>query len=184
VNQATNIGTNLLEGFMEDLSLVRIPPWWQSPWFLALAAALLALLAFVGRKWWLKRRARPVAAQPRPAIPGEAPELTALRRLAELRQRMAAMGSYDFCTECSLILRQYIGPRFNLSIIYQTTREFLEHAQTSPALGAAHRDSLGLYLQFADKVKFGRDEMSREEMGRMIDYAEGFVNSSAGGKQP
>lgn len=184
MNNITNIGTNALEGFIEDLTLVRIPPWWQSPWFVLLILAALALLVLAGRRWWLRRKLR----VPMPEVkstPSELPHIAALRRLRELRERMAKLAAYEFCTECSLILREYIAVRFKLAIIYQTTREFLEHAQTNPALGPDHREKLGQYLHFADGVKFGRRDMSRDEMGKMIDYAEAFVNSSAanGGRQ-
>lgn len=179
MNNLTNIGTNALEGFIEDLTLVRIPPWWQSPWFIVLLLAVLALFILAGRRWWLKRKLRGPISEVNSATPTEAPHLAALRKLRELRERMGQVNAYEFCTECSLILRHYIADRFKLEVIYQTTQEFLEHAQTSPALGADHRVRLGQYLQFADGVKFGRRDMSRDEMGQMIDYAEAFINSTA-----
>jgi hypothetical protein len=180
VNSVTNIGTNALDGFIEDLTLIRIAPWWQSPWFVVLLLAVLICAVLAGCRWWM-RRSHVAPATVAKASSMEPAHVSALRRLQALRQAMGEMSAYDFCTECSLILRQYIGARFDLAIVYQTTREFLEQAHTSPSLGLDHREKLGQYLHFADGVKFGRGDMSRDEMGRMIEYAEAFVKSSAAG---
>lgn len=178
MNTLTNIGTNGVAGFIEDLTLLRIPPWWQSPWFIALVLAALAVLVFAGRKFYVRWRATHFAAKAGANAPKEPAHLVALRRLAELRSKMVHLEAYDFTIECSNVLREYIGDRFQLAIVYQTTREFLETAHANPALNAEQRAKLGDYLHHADRVKFGRHGMSREEMTQAIDYAERFVNVS------
>lgn len=178
MNTLTNIGTNAVPGFIEDLRLVPIPPWWQNPWFIAGLLVLLAIVAFVGRRLWVRWQRRPQMLPSVEVPPGEAPDLVALRRLHELRSRMAQMSAYDFSTECSLIVRQFIGARFKLAIIFQTTREFLEHAQASPALSAGDREKLGEYLNAWDRVKFGQADMAQPQMEEMLGYAEKFVEGA------
>lgn len=178
MNTLTNIGTNGVAGFIEDLTLIRIPPWWQSPWFIALVLVALAVLVFAGRRFYVRWRAQHLAAKAEASASKEPAHLIALRRLAELRSKMGQLEAYDFTIECSQVLREYIGDRFQLSIVYQTTREFLETAHNHPALNAEQRAKLGNYLNHADRVKFGRHGMSREEMAQAIDYAEQFVNVS------
>jgi hypothetical protein len=178
-NVLTNAATNSVPGFVEDLTLLRIPPWWQSPWVIALALVAMGALVFVGRKLYMRRRAKAGAVKPQHVPPDELPHIVALRRLAELRKKMATLPAYDFTIECSFILREYIGARFQLAIVYQTTREFLVSAQSNSALAAEHRAKLGEYLNFCDRVKFGREGMSAGEMKQLIDYAEAFVNSTS-----
>jgi len=179
VSALTNISTNSVPGFIEDLTLVRVPPWWQSPWFIALVVALLAIAVFGGVRFYHRWRSRAASRPVVPASPAEPPHLAALERLAALRRRMDEMSPYDFTTECSLILRQYIGARFQIAIIFETTREFLVDAQKNPALSAEHRQKLGDYLHLCDRVKFGRGDMSRDQMRGLIDYGEAFVKVSA-----
>lgn len=178
MNTLTNIGTNAVPGFIEDLTLVRIPPWWQSPWFIALVLLVLAVLVVFGRKFYVRWRAQQRAAKTEASASKEPAHLVALRRFAELRNKMGQLEAYDFTIECSQVLREYIGDRFQLSIVFQTTREFLETARNHSALNSEQRAKLGDYLHHADRVKFGRHGMSREEMSQAIDYAEQFVNVS------
>jgi len=179
MNTFTNLGTNGIEGFIEDLSLVRIPPWWQSPWFILLVLASVAVLVLAGRRLYIRFRLRARTAAPETYVPVELPHILALRRLEELRARMDELGPYRLTIECSWVLRKYIEARFKLRIVYQTTREFLGHAQTHSALSDEQRQSLGQYLKFCDMVKFARRGASREEMVQLVDYAVVFVKACA-----
>jgi hypothetical protein len=179
MNPVTNVATNGLEGFIEDLSLVRIPPWWQSPWFILLVLVSVAVLVLAGRRLYIRFRLNARPAAPEPCAPAELPHLLALRRLEELRAKMDELGHYRLTIECSWVLRKYVEARFNLRIVYQTTREFLGHAQTHSALSDEQRQSLGHYLRFCDMVKFARRGASREEMVQLIDYAVVFVKTCA-----
>jgi hypothetical protein len=179
MNYVTNTATNGVQGFIEDLSLVRIPPWWQSPWFILLVLVSLAVLVLAGRRLYIRLHLKKSAAQPEVEVPLELPHVTALRRLEELRARMDELGAYRLTIECSWVLRKYIEARFKLRIVYQTTREFLGHAQTHSALSEEQRQSLGEYLQFCDKVKFARRGANRDEMVQLLDYAVAFVKTCA-----
>jgi hypothetical protein len=175
----TNVATNVLEAFVEDLHLVRIPPWWQSPWFIVLILVGLAALGLAGRRFYSNWRARTRRGKALTLAPGEAPHLAALRRLAELREQLDQLGGYRLVIECSWVLRSYIEARFRLQVLYQTTREFLGHTQTHSALSGEQRTTLGLYLDFCDLVKFAQRGASRQEMVRLLDYAVAFVQACA-----
>jgi hypothetical protein len=176
-NIATNLATNAPATFMEDLTLVRIPPFWQSPWFILLFLLSLAVLIFAGRRLYIRLHLKQTEKKAEDLPPVEPPHLTALRRLEELRAKMFELGPYRLTIECSWVLRKYIEALFKLRIVYQTTREFLRHAQTHAALNEEQRASLGQYLQFCDKVKFARRGASQEEMVQLLDYAVAFVKT-------
>lgn len=169
------IRTNLID----DLTLVPMPPWWQSPWalagFVVAAAVLLWLLV------WLGRRLRPaVASGPLPMpVPDLTPEF--LRRLAELRGQRTQLSAYDLAVACSQILREFLEWRLQVAVTAQTTREFLEAAAAKVELSPHAREGLGRYLALCDLVKFARHGASAEEQAHFLDAAEQFVRQSSGG---
>lgn len=158
---------------IEDLTLVPVPLWWESPW-VWLAALVVAIALGYALRRWLKLCPAIVPAPP-PIPPGPPPHLEALRRLAELRTRQDKLTAYDVALECSDILRVYIEGRFRLPIRYQTTREFLGAAQTHPELGEEPRKELGGFLAFFDGIKFAADSAEPQQMRETIDGAERFV---------
>ncbi len=163
--------TNAL--IIEDLTLVPVPVWWQSLWFIALVMLVLTVAGFFVRRWWKNRP--PPAPVASTAPPGPPPHLEALRRLAELRARHATLDAYAVAIECSDILRTYIEARFALPIRYQTTREFLGAAQAAPELNAESQAQLGEFLKFFDQLKFARANAPAEQTLATIDGAEQFV---------
>lgn len=173
VNPAV-IRTNLIE----DLTLISLPPWWQSPWAIGGFALLLVLLS--GLVWRLRRwlASRPVPEPVRPPEPDRTPEF--LARLESLRARRDALTPHDFALECSDVLREFVEWRHRLSIRFQTTREFLEAAAHSAALGAAQRDGLGEYLRFCDLVKFARQGATPDEESRLVETAAAFIRQGGG----
>ena len=158
---------------IEDLTLVPVPVWWQSLWFIALVVIGLAVAGFFLRRWW-KNRPQPAPVAPT-VPPGPPPHLEALRRLAELRARHAALDAYAVAIECSDILRGYIEARFALPIRYQTTREFLGAAQAAPELNTEAQAQLGEFLKFFDQLKFARASATAAQTLATIDGAEQFV---------
>jgi hypothetical protein len=177
--QLTNIATNDLARFVEDLTLVKIPPWWQNPWFIVLVLLGFAALVFAGFRFYVRvHRAAPEGGQ-KPVAPAEAPHVWALRELEELKRRKDELSPYQFTIECSSVLRRYIEARFKLPIIYQTTREFLGYAQTHASLGESERSSLGEYLRRCDLVKVAQRGASDAEVTQMVDFAIEFVKAAA-----
>lgn len=161
--------TNLID----DLTLVPLPPWWQSPRSLAgllLALALLIVLGWVLRRILFRER---VTLSPAPLKPDLSPEF--LRRLAELRARRAELSAYDLAVGSSDILRDYLEWRFQLAIRFQTTREFLESSLQSTALTETQRGPLGTFLGFCDLVKFARRGADTAEQNHLLDAAEAFI---------
>jgi hypothetical protein len=167
------IRTNLIE----DLTLVPLPPWWQSPraiaGFVLLGAGLL-LFGWLVRRWLATRP--PTVPAPAPA-PDRTPEF--LARLAALRARRTQLTAYDLAIESSEVLREFVEWRFGLAIRFQTTREFLEAASRHAALAPPQREWLGTYLHFCDLVKFARHGASPEEEDNLLDSAEKFLQQGA-----
>lgn len=159
--------------FIEDLTLVAVPLWWQNPWlWVAVALGLLVVGYFVRRAWL--RRPQPLP----PVIPppaGPPPHLEALRRIASLRERHGRMGEYEVALECSDILRSYIHERFGIPIRFQTTREFLGTALSDPLLTGDARNELGEFLRFFDALKFARASADPSATLATVDGTERFV---------
>jgi hypothetical protein len=163
--------TNLVE----DLTLLTVPPWWQSPWALVAFLALLLALGLLVR--WLVGRFRhigpgtPLA----PPVPDRHAEF--LARLAKLRAERASFNAYALAIAASELLRDYVEWRYRLQIRYQTTREFLEAAVASRTLQDESRSRLGDFLGFCDRVKFARAHASESEGDGLLDAAESFIRS-------
>lgn len=163
------IRTNLID----DLTLIPLPPWWQSPW--ALAGLIVALLVAFSLGWMLRRwmATRPAPASPAPPDPDRVPEF--LTRLETLRSQRDRISPHDFAFQCSEVLREYVEWRHRLAIRFQTTREFLDAAAHSSALGDSQRQSLGEYLRFCDLVKFAQQSATPDEETRLLETAVSFV---------
>lgn len=168
------IRTNLID----DLTLVPLPPWWQSPWAIVgfvVAALVLAGLAWLAARCW---KTRPPDAAPPVPVPDLTPEF--LQRLAALRARRQQLSAYDLAIACSDILREFLEWRFAIAVTAKTTREFLEAAAPRPELAGSPRAALGKYLGFCDLVKFARHGASEGEQANLLDAAEQFVRRTQG----
>lgn len=165
---------------IDDLTLVPLPPWWQSPW--VIAGAFVALVALAILVWLLRRfLGRQTVVLSPPAL---TPDLHAefLRRLAELRARRTQLSGYELAIASSDLLRDYLEWRFQLAIRYQTTGEFLESARGNPSLAGARCDWLGTYLRLCDRVKFARHGASAAEQDHLLDAAETCIRQGRAAK--
>ncbi|HAB16075.1 MAG TPA: DUF4381 family protein [Verrucomicrobiota bacterium] len=165
--------TNLIE----DLTLMPLPPWWQSPWLLLGLVVVAGVAVLVGRwlwRRWVNQHPAVIAAAPQPDL---TPEF--LERLAALRARRGELSAYELAIECSDLLREFVEWRFRMSIRFQTTREFLEAAARDALLGAEHRDWLGAYLKFCDLVKFAQQGATEAEQTNLLDAAERFIRQGS-----
>lgn len=164
--------TNLIE----DLTLLPMPAWWQSPWAWVAGILLIVLVAVAGFRWWRQFLARPASRPATAPEPDRIPEF--LERLDALRKRKHEFSAYELAIRCSDLLREYVEWRFRLNIRFQTTREFLEAASRDSALPPAGRERLGSFLRFCDLVKFARQGATDAELSGLLDTAEAFIRPS------
>jgi len=154
-----------------DIRDIRPPFHIASGWFWwAGAAGCCALGVAAGSWYWWRRRSSPQSTS--------AAEL-ALERLEEARELLVPGQARAFSIAVSGIVRTYIEQRFNIAATQQTTREFLQDclAQSAGSL-AAHRESLGDFLQYCDLAKFARWTPSTSEMETLLDHAMAFVGAT------
>lgn len=165
--------TNLIE----DLTLLPMPAWWESPWAWVAGLLVLALAVLAGLRWWRQSRVRP---EPAPSSAPE-PDRTGefLERLEALRNRRHEFSAYELAIRCSDLLREFVEWRFRLNIRFQTTREFLEAASRNSALPPAGRERLGSFLRFCDLVKFARQGATDAELSGLLDTAGAFIQPPA-----
>jgi hypothetical protein len=142
------------------------PGWPIEVWALlgvvAVAAAVLC---------WRRRGRRPVAVRPQPA------HLVALAELDRLQQtelndeeRLEA-----FYVRLSAILRRYLGWRFGLRALMQTTEEFVAALPGAERALAPYRPALGTLLGSFDLVKFARHRPQRSEMEEALRRVREFI---------
>jgi hypothetical protein len=161
--------TNLIE----DLTLLPMPSWWESPWAWVAGFLALALLALAGVRWWRYRLAGRAAIVTLAPEPDRTQEF--LERLEALRKRKHEFTPYELAIRSSDLLREFVEWRFRLNIRFQTTREFLEAASRDSALPPAERERLGSFLRFCDLVKFARRGATDAELSGLLDTAGAFI---------
>jgi hypothetical protein len=149
------------------LSLAR-PGWPIAAWLLlgAIAAAIA-----VGLFVWRRRRRRPSTVQPQPA------HLVALAELDRLQQAgLEDQGHVDaFYVRLSTILRRYLGWRFGLRALMQTTEEFVAALPAAERGLAPYRPVLAALLANFDLVKFARHRPERRDMEEALQWVRDFV---------
>lgn len=157
----------------EDIRDIRGPKPVASPWLLwaFLGGAVLAALLAYSLWRWIKRRRN---------VPEPSDFELALGRLEAARTLMQPGRAREFSIEVSGIVRDYIERRFHVMAAHRTTHEFLHDLVLSvdPAL-AAHRDSLGEFLQSCDLAKFGGWNLKIDQMSAMLESARRFIQSAA-----
>jgi hypothetical protein len=131
------------------------PGWRLWVWAaIGVAAGLLAAALT-----WRGRRLTAIAARPQPA------HLVALAELDHLREELEGGARADtFYVRLSAILRRYLGWRFGLRALMQTTEEFLAGLSGAERALAPYRPVLGNLLASFDLVKFARHRPERSDM--------------------
>jgi hypothetical protein len=142
-------------------------------WPIALWAVLGAVAAAVAAAilWWRLRDRRAMTARPQPA------HLLALAELDRLQQ--AGLGDGErfeaFYVRLSLILRRYLGWRFGLRALMQTTEEFLAGLPRAEGALTPYRTLLGSLLAGFDLVKFARRRPQRGDMEEALWRVREFI---------
>jgi len=134
---------------------VEIPNGWA--WLLWLAAALaVAALGYWLWRYWQKRRNRPELTVKIPAH---------LRALRKLEQALDLLHNpREFCILVSDTVRWYLEERFDFHAPERTTEEFLYELQSTSMLTPDQKQSLGVFLERCDLVKFARYEPREPEL--------------------
>lgn len=139
--------------------------WWPYVVFAAALACGVAIVAIIRRR---RRRALP-------------PDLAALRALEAARELIARNDAQGFSADVSTAVRDYVELAFGVRAPRRTTEELLADLMHDASPVAAHRDELGAFLEYCDLAKYARYALSRPQMTGMLDSAETFVRSTAGG---
>lgn len=128
----------------------------------ALVLALLGIALFLGIKKW--RQQKPLT-----------PRQAALKALAAMRNKLMEGSDHEFGILVSGLLRDYLGVVFNLAAPRQTTEEFLESLRYSERFNSSEQESLKLFLEKADLLKFAGGHATEEDRQALIAAAEHFV---------
>jgi hypothetical protein len=120
---------------------------------------------------WRRRARRGMVVPPQPA------HLVALAELDRLQQ--AELGDEErleaFYIRLSAILRRYLGWRFGLRALMQTTEEFVAGLPGAERVLAPYQPLLGTLLASFDLVKFARYRPQRSEVEEALRRVREFI---------
>ena len=158
-------GTNDIHGIKPP---VEIPNEWLWLWIALAAVAIIAGVV----AWFQLRKKKALAFVP-PPVP---PHIRAKQRLAEAL--MFISDPNRFCTEVSNALRLYLEERFSLRAPERTTEEFLIELRSSRHLTLDQKQSLGVFLESCDLVKFARFEPNEDALRQLHEAALRLVDET------
>jgi Domain of unknown function (DUF4381) len=144
------------------------PGWPIAVWALLGVAAGVSAAAVL---FWRRRGRRAVAVRPQPA------HLVALAELDRLQQTELSDEARleAFYVRLSAILRRYLGWRFGLRALMQTTEEFVAGLPGAERALAPYRPVLGTLLGSFDLVKFARHRPQRSEVEEALRRVREFI---------
>jgi hypothetical protein len=144
------------------------PGWPVAVWaVLGIVATALAAAVLV----WRRRGRRAVAVRPQPAHLLALAELDRLQQ-TELRDEARLEAFY---VRLSAILRRYLGWRFGLRALTQTTEECVAGLPGAERALAQYRPVLGTLLASFDLVKFARHRPQRSEVEEALRRVRDFI---------
>ncbi|HMP88865.1 MAG TPA: hypothetical protein PJ991_01625 [Kiritimatiellia bacterium] len=150
--------------------------WLRFLWIM-LAIVLLAVLAALAIRYWLRR---PVKEKIIPALPPDHIAMTALNALKQ-RQLIEKGETELFYVELSDIVRLYLEQRFDLHAPEQTTEEFIRSSSQSNVLSPDHRLLAQGFLEHSDLVKFALHRPGPVDMNSAWESAVKLVRETSGG---
>jgi hypothetical protein len=144
------------------------PGWPAELWALLAAVAVAAVAALLLWRRWAGRKT---------AVPRQPAHLVALAELDRLQQ--AELGDEErleaFYVRLSAILRRYLGWRFGLRALMQTTEEFVAGLPGAERVLAPYRPLLSTLLASFDLVKFARYRPQRGEVEEALRRVREFI---------
>lgn len=115
----------------------------------------------------------------RKKVPPKLPHEIALEGLEAARNKFSTGGDIkEYYISISDILRRYIETVFSLRAPEMTTQEFLIFLKNSQKLSAPHKDSLKMFMEACDLVKFAKHAPKRAEMDSVFDAAKKFIEET------
>ncbi|MBF0432133.1 MAG: DUF4381 family protein [Fibrobacteria bacterium] len=135
----------------------------------------IILLAVPGIYLLMKRmkKKRNQISPPKPPYEEAREALSLLRR-----QDLVAQGKQkSYCFALSEILRRYITRRFGIEALESTTEEFLEKIEPA-AFTRAQKDSMKLFCESTDPVKFANFSLSAEEANTVFSQVNTIVEQT------
>lgn len=164
-----------------DIKKVYSPPFdWAAFWEIVLIVALilivLAAIVYVVWKYVLKK--------PIPFIENIKtvllPHQRAIKELDHINaQKLWQHGrEKEYYTRLTMVIREYLGERFNIQALEMTSAEILDEARIIQTEFPAAYDSLKKLLQLGDLVKFAKMNPLPEENELSINICYLFVNQT------
>jgi hypothetical protein len=148
---------------------VVIPSGWEWLWWTIGSVLLLALLLLSWR-YLRKRTAHLMVATPVPAH---------IRARQKLEEALALISQpKPFCILVSDTIRFYLEERFDFRAPERTTGEFLLELNATALLSPGQKESLGIFLESCDLVKFARYEPTVTELRGLHDSAVKLVEET------
>lgn len=147
------------------------------PWYLWIAAAVLALGLMAGGVYlyrrWKRRLEEEETAPPAPRLPHEIAydELEQLARFRWIEQDKIA----EHYTALSEIIRRYVAARYNVPAMEITTNELVRHLGNR-SVRLDHIRLIDALLQECDLVKFAKFIPEPDRMAQSIDEARAVVD--------
>jgi len=163
VNQAAEADIRGIRGPVE------IPPVqdWQ-PWVMA---ALVALLAVAAITYWIR------SAKRRAALRVLSAREQALADLQKAKELMSESSSREYAYAVSDVLRGFLEVRFSLPSTRRTTGEFLQSIDKNGVELGSYKETLRDFLNYCDLGKFGKWQLSQNEMHALRLSAISVVNA-------
>ncbi len=146
-------------------------PSWLRRWGFVLvlsATALLVVVAWVKKRRYIRR------------VPPMPPDRWALREIDRVEKTLTPPqgDAEQFHTQISFVVRRYLGERFGLHALQQTTAEFLESIRQVPQLSAEEQALLTELFERCDLAKFARAGTSPEECQHTAELARNLVKQT------
>jgi hypothetical protein len=153
--------------------LLMLPETFPRLW--GVVAGLVCLGCCAAVAWWYRhwRRTSPTAPQPAHVL--------ALQALDRLRtQQLSSQQQVDaFYVGLSDIVRHYVGWRFGLHALEQTSEEFLATVRLTGGVLTSHQVLLSTFLQHCDLAKFARYWPAPDAIRQDIERATAFITQTA-----